>query len=148
MKEVDKRAEKAFAKLDETKKQGSELFKGENFILVFYEEGFTRASALASKLAASTKKISLVLSLLSGNKSRYLLTARSPDKINGKDIDLLEILEDFKVGYDGGGLEKAASLTIRKNQLGELIEYLEIKDAILSGESENDNEKETAEEAS
>lgn len=142
MEEVRRRAKLAFAKLDQTKKEGAELFRGEYFLLVFYEEGFSRASALASKLAAASKKVSLVLSLLSGNKSRYLLTARSPDKINGKSIDLLKILDEFKVGNEGGGLEKAASFTIRKNQLGELVEYLEIKDTDLRGVLKNDNEKE------
>jgi len=143
MEVVSKRAKLAFAKLDQTKKEGAELFRGDNFILMFYEEGFSRASALASKLAAATKKISLVLSLLSGNKSRYLLTARSPDKINGKEVDLLAILREFKVGNEGGGLEKAASFTIRKNQLGELVEYLEMKDTDLRGVLKHDNEKET-----
>ena len=102
---------------------------------------------MASKLAAASKKIALVLSLLSGNKSRYLLTARSPDEINGKSVDLLEILKEFKVGNDGGGLEKAASFTIRKNQLGELIEYLEIKDSDLGSVLKNDDEKKTEQEA-
>lgn len=147
MEEVKRRAKLAFAKLDQTKKEGAELFRGEYFILVFYEEGFSRASALASKLTAATKKVALVLSLLSGNKSRYLLTARSPDKINGKSIDLLELLEEFKIGNDGGGLEKAASFTIRKNRLGELIEYLEIKDTDLRGVLKDDNEKEIEQEA-
>jgi len=148
MEEVSRRAKLAFAKLDQTKKEGAELFRGDNFILVFYEEGFSRASALASKLAVATKKIALVLSLLSGNRSRYLLTARSPDKVGGENIDLLKILKEFKIGNDGGGLEKAASFTIRKSQLGELIEFLEIKDSDLRGVLKYDNEKENGKEAS
>jgi len=147
MQEVAERAKLAFAKLDQTKKEGAELFRGKNFILVFYEEGFSRASALASKLAAATKKVALVLSLLSGNKSRYLLTARAPDKINGESIDLLAFLKEFKIGNDGGGLEKAASFTIRKNRLGELIEYLEIKDVNLRGVLKNDYEEKERKEA-
>ena len=58
MREVMKNADKAFDLLDNTKKSGSTLYDGNNFLVVFYERGFGRVSALASKLAAATKKTS------------------------------------------------------------------------------------------
>lgn len=130
--EVEKRAKEAFKKLDEAKRNGSILYDGNIYVLVFYEEGYGRAAALASKLAIASKKVALVLSIPDGSKNSYLLTGRPPpyNKANPNlsNVSIYSLLEEFDPNDNGGGLANAASWTIRTNQLGEFVQFIETKD--------------------
>ena len=128
MKEVTHRSKQAFKLLDEVKETGDTLYNGDNIIVVFYERGFGRASVLASKLAADKSKVALVITLMKGNNTQYLITARSPEE-NGKPIlDVRKFVSELMTSGEGGGLEKAASCTIKKTTLGEFIEQIEKND--------------------
>lgn len=131
MKEVANKSKQAFKLLDIVKQNGEILYDGDNIIVKFYEDGFGRASVLASKLAFATKKVALVLTLMKGNNTQYLITGRSPEE-NGKSmLDIRKLVSELITSGDGGGLERAASCTIKKTALGDFIEKIEVNDKLI-----------------
>jgi single-stranded DNA-specific DHH superfamily exonuclease len=131
MKEVARKSKQAFKVLDNVKENGDILYDGENIIVKFYENGFGRASVLASKLAVATRKVAVVLTLMKGNNTQFLVTGRSPEE-NGKPmLDIRKFVSELMTSGEGGGLEKAASCTIKKVTLGDFIEQIETNDKAI-----------------
>jgi len=132
--ELNRRSKEAFHLLDEVKKKGELLYNGENIVVKFYEDGFGRASVLASKLSVAMDKVALVVTLMKGNTKQYLVTGRSPER-NGKPVmNIRTFVSELKTGGDGGGLEKAASCTIKKVHIGDFIEQVELNDKRIQKE--------------
>lgn len=131
MKEVARKSKQAFKVLDDVKETGEILYDGDNIVVKFYENGFGKASVLASKLAVITKKVAVVLTLMKGNNNQYLVTGRSPEE-NGKPVlDIRKFVSELTTSGEGGGLEKAASCTIKKSTLGDFIEQIESNDKAI-----------------
>lgn len=128
MKEVKFRSKEAFKILDTIKNSGELLYEGPNIIVKFYENGFSRASVLASKLSVATKKVAFVLTLMKGNSNLYLITGRSPERNHEPLLNIRDFIDDFNYCSDGGGLVKAASCTIKKSLLKKFIEHVERAD--------------------
>jgi len=121
--EVKYRAKEMFSILDKVRKEGECLFEGDNIILKFYNDGFSMASALASRLVKETGKIGLVLTRM--DERHYLITGRVPETL--RDIfDLRDLI--VTIGGNGGGLPQAASCTIESDKFSDLIACLEMYD--------------------
>ena len=119
------RADKAFKKLDKIKETGKVLYDGNKFIIKLYKNGFGRAAVLASKLALSTKKVAIVLTLMKGNSKQYLMTGRSPGTKTKPLYNMRKFMSRFMATDEGGGLAKAASCVIEKKKLKDLVSFVE-----------------------
>jgi single-stranded DNA-specific DHH superfamily exonuclease len=128
IKELNTKSKEAFHLLDEVKENGELLYDGEHIVVKFYENGFGRASVLASKLTVAMEKVAIVLTLMKGNTKQYLVTGRSPERDGVPVLDIRKFVSELKSGGDGGGLTKAASCTIKKSDIGDFIEQIEQND--------------------
>lgn len=118
--EVKDRAREMFSILDRVRNEGECLFNGDNIVLKFYNDGFSMASALASRLVKDTGKVGLVLTRM--DERHYLITGRVPESL--RDVfDMRDFID--AVGGNGGGLPQAASCTIESDKFSDLIACLE-----------------------
>lgn len=123
MKEVKKRSQKAFAKLDRVSEEFVTLFENDKFVVRFYKEGFGFASKLANKLHKETKKIAFAACYLEPESPELLLTGRTMSK---ETFDLRQIFKVFtKWGGYGGGHSGAASGVIPKEKFVDFCFLLE-----------------------
>jgi single-stranded DNA-specific DHH superfamily exonuclease len=114
MKEVKKRSNKAFAKLDEIAEKYDSIFENEMFVVRFYADGFGFAGKLANKLYKETKKIAFAVCYLDPEAPELLITGRQKGKSK---FDLRKVFNKFpEWGGYGGGHRGAASGVIPKER--------------------------------